>query len=68
MFTQETMLLEIFQTENVNTEAVANVLASMGMHCLGCALSSGENIGQAAMAHGIDPQVMVDAINEAAKS
>lgn len=68
MFTKDTMLLEAFQTEGVNTEAMAEVLASFGMHCLGCALSHGENIEQAALVHGIDPEIMVDALNEAAKS
>ncbi|MFA6866665.1 MAG: DUF1858 domain-containing protein [Clostridia bacterium] len=68
MFTKETMLLDAFQTEGVNTEAMQNILASFGLHCLGCILSHGENIEQAAMAHGLDPQTMVDALNEAAIS
>lgn len=62
------LLIEAFQTEGVNVDAMAEVLYNYGMHCLGCALSHGETIEQAAMAHGVDPVEMLDALNEAAKS
>ncbi len=68
MFTKDTLLIEAFQTEGANVEAMANVLGEYGMHCLGCALSHGETIAQAAMVHGYDPDEMLDAINKAAQS
>lgn len=49
-----------------NTEAMAEVLFEFGMHCLGCALSRGETIEQAAAVHGVSADDMVKALNEAA--
>ncbi len=49
-----------------NQEEIANTLFSFGMHCLGCALAHGETVEEAAMVHGVDPEVMVAALNEAA--
>ncbi len=43
--------------------AVAEVLMSYGMHCLGCPSARGEALGQAAMVHGIDAEEMLDSIN-----
>ncbi len=68
MITKDMLLIDVFQMDNVNLEAMANTLADMGMHCLGCALSHGETVEEAAMVHGIDPDVMCDALNEAAKA
>lgn len=48
-----------------NSEAIAEVLVNFGMHCFGCALARGETVEQAAMAHGVDIDTMVDALNEA---
>ncbi len=33
---------------------IAETLFSFGMHCLGCAMASGETLEEAAMVHGID--------------
>ncbi|NLO63958.1 MAG: DUF1858 domain-containing protein [Clostridiales bacterium] len=49
-----------------NTEAMAEVLYNYGMHCLGCALARGETIERAAAVHGVSPDEMVAALNEAA--
>ncbi len=68
MFTKDTLLIEAFQTEGANVEAMAQKLGEYGMHCLGCALSHGETIAQAAMAHGYDPDEMLEALIIAAKS
>lgn len=65
MLRKDMLLIEAFKTEGVNIEAMAETLASFGMHCLGCALSHGETIEDAAFAHGIDPDVMLEALNEA---
>ena len=39
------------------------VLLSKGMHCIGCPMSTGENIEQGAIAHGIDPDALVKELN-----
>ncbi len=68
MLNKDMLLIEAFRMEGVNVEAMAEVLANMGMHCLGCALAHGETIEQAALVHGIDPDEMLKALNEAAKA
>lgn len=68
MFTKDTLLIEAFQTEGANVEAMANILGEYGMHCLGCALSHGETIAQAALVHGYDPDEMLKELNAAANS
>ena len=32
----------------------APLFQSIGMHCLGCAMASGETLGEACQAHGVD--------------
>jgi len=49
-----------------NVQAMAEVLHGFGMHCFGCAMAKGETIEEAAMAHGIDIDLMLNALNEAA--
>lgn len=64
MITKEMLIADALKKGN--TEAMAEVLYSFGMHCLGCALSRGETIEQAAAVHGVDVDEMVAALNEAA--
>lgn len=45
-------------------DGVIPILMSAGMHCLGCPASQAESIGDAADVHGIDPDELVDKINE----
>ncbi len=47
--------------------AVAPVLMSMGMHCLGCPASRGESIGDACKAHGVDVNDILSKINSVIK-
>ena len=35
---------------------------AIGMHCMGCALASGENLEQACAAHGIDPDEFIEGL------
>ena len=42
----------------------AELFMEIGMHCLGCPASQGESIGEAAEVHGLDPDDLVDKINE----
>ena len=54
-----TMIGELLQID----QNVAQILLNIGMHCLGCPSSQMETIEQAAMVHGIDPDMLVDEIN-----
>lgn len=56
---KSTMIGELLQID----ENVAPILLNIGMHCLGCPSSQMETIEQAAMVHGIDPDMLVDDIN-----
>ena len=56
---KSTMIGELLQID----ENVAPSLLNIGMHCLGCPSSQMETIEQAAMVHGIDPDMLVDEIN-----
>ena len=58
-FTKETMLAEVLEK---CPEAMV-MFRSLGMHCMGCALASGENISQACAAHGYDADDFVEKLN-----
>lgn len=45
-------------------ENIAPILLNIGMHCLGCPSSQMESIEEAAMVHGIEPDMLVKQINE----
>ena len=45
-------------------DSIAEVLFGIGTHCLGCPSSQMETIEQAAMVHGIEPQELVDRLND----
>lgn len=57
--TQETTIGQLI----VETPQVAPILMEIGMHCLGCPSAQGETLGEAAMVHGIDPELLVAKIN-----
>lgn len=58
--TKETMIGELLQID----ANVAPLLLNIGMHCLGCPSSQMETIEEAAMVHGINPEELVNSINE----
>lgn len=58
--TKDQTIGEILQS-NPDT---AKVLRQFGMHCLGCAIASGETIEQAAQVHGLDLEELLKALNE----
>ena len=62
--TQDTMIGSMLRDQE-NIEAIAEVLFSIGMHCLGCPASQNETVAEAAMVHGVDPQALVDRLNDA---
>ena len=43
----------------------APILMEIGMHCLGCPSAQMETLGEAAMVHGIDEDLLVEKINAA---
>lgn len=43
----------------------APILMEIGMHCLGCPSAQMETLGEAAMVHGIDADLLVEKINAA---
>lgn len=58
--TKDTMIGELLQID----ENIAPVLLDIGMHCLGCPSSQMETIAEAAMVHGIEPDALVERINQ----
>lgn len=43
----------------------APMFLEIGMHCLGCAMASGETLGEACMVHGVDADEFLKKINAA---
>ena len=41
----------------------AEILMSYGMHCLGCPSAQGESLEEAALVHGMNPDVLVARLN-----
>ena len=58
--TKDMSILEIVQ----KYPDTAMVFMYAGMGCLGCAAARFENIEQGCMAHGIDVDALLDALNE----
>jgi len=42
----------------------AGAFMEAGLHCYGCAAARYETIEQGALAHGIDPDKLIEALNE----
>jgi hybrid cluster-associated redox disulfide protein len=59
--TKDLTIMEVLQKK----PEAAQVFARFGMHCLGCLVASGETVEQAAMAHGLDADEIIKALNEA---
>ena len=58
--TKDTMIGDLPQID----QNVAPLLLNIGMHCLGCPSSQMETIEEAAMVHGIEPDDLVNDIND----
>jgi hybrid cluster-associated redox disulfide protein len=37
---------------------------SKGMHCLGCSIAAAETLSQAANVHGLNPEELIEEINQ----
>lgn len=55
--------MSIAEVLNLN-RGTANVFMAFGMHCLGCPHATAESIEDACAAHGMDPDALVDKLNE----
>ena len=58
--TKTTQIIELLQL-NPN---VKDVLLGFGLHCLGCPMSQLETIEEASLVHGLDPDLVVEKVNE----
>jgi len=43
-------------------ENIVPILMRAGMHCIGCPSAQGESLEEAAMVHGIDPDMLIEEI------
>lgn len=57
--TKETTIGEVI----VKYPAAVSALMEIGMHCIGCPSAQGETLEEAAMVHGIDPELLVEKMN-----
>lgn len=57
---RETLISDII----VNCPEAMPVFQSIGMHCMGCAMASGETLEQACAVHGVDPDEFIVALKE----
>ena len=58
--TKETLIGELLQID----QGIGYILMGIGMHCFGCPASQMESIEEAAMVHGVNPDVLCDEIND----
>lgn len=58
--TKDTIIGDILDMDR----STASFFLEMGMHCLGCPASRGESIEQACMVHNVDPDELVEKINQ----
>ena len=47
----------------LNAPEAAPLFEEIGMHCLGCALATGENVEQACAAHGVNTEEFLGRLN-----
>lgn len=48
----------------MNAPHTAPLFQAIGMHCMGCAMASGENVEEACEVHGVDVDLFVKHVNE----
>ena len=57
--TKDTIIGDVVNAD----EGIAPILMAAGLHCLGCAMASGETIEEACMVHGMDCDALVEELN-----
>lgn len=55
---KDTLIAEIIE----NCPETMPAFMGIGMHCMGCALASGETLEQACYAHDVDPDEFLDTL------
>lgn len=60
MITREMSITEVVQ----NHPETVSVFMQYGMHCIGCAAARFENIGEGALAHGINVEALIEDLNK----
>ena len=58
--TKDTLIADCLK---INPDS-AEILMSVGMHCLGCAMAHGETVGEAVFVHGNDLDALLEKLNE----
>ena len=58
--TLDTIIADVLRMDR----GTAPIFMSAGMHCLGCPSASGESIEDACNVHGIDPEKLVQELND----
>jgi hybrid cluster-associated redox disulfide protein len=58
--TKDTAIGDIILNEPVTAE----LFAEIGMHCIGCALSSDETVEEACAVHGVDANAFIAKLNK----
>ena len=58
--TKDTLIMDCLK---INPDS-AEILQSVGMNCLGCAMAHGETIEQAVFVHGNDLEELLERLNE----
>ena len=58
--TKDTLIVDCLKI-NPNS---AEILQSVGMHCIGCAMANGETIEEAVFVHGNDLDKLLERLNE----
>ena len=57
--TKDTVISEIM----MNAPDCVQLFQDIGMHCMGCALATGENVEEACNAHGVDVDAFLNKLN-----
>lgn len=60
MFTKDTVIGEVVMA----APQAAPLFQAIGMHCLGCAMASGETLEEACAVHGVDPDEFIAKLNK----
>lgn len=58
-FNKDTIIKEVLE----KAPQTAPLFFNIGMHCLGCAMASGETLAEACAVHGVDADEFIDRLN-----
>ena len=58
-FEKNTVIGEVL----INAPETAPLFQAIGMHCLGCAMASGETLEESCAVHGVDPDASIEKLD-----